>query len=141
LMKKTIASHFLLLFSVLATSQLALRAAEEPPKEWIDHDTGHRVVRLSEAPGSESLYFHQNAFTADGDKMVMVTPDGIATVNLKTRAIDLVVPGIARSTNISHGIIVGKKSRQVYYVKRDDASNIVAFVTHLDTHATREIGK
>ena len=115
--------------------------AAELPKEWIDPATGHRVVRLSEAPGSESLYFHQNAFTAEGDKMVMVTPEGIATVNLRTRAIDLVVPGIARSTNISHGIIVGKKSRQVYYVKRDDASNIVAFVTHLDTKVTREIGK
>jgi oligogalacturonide lyase len=115
----------------------------EPPTEWIDPDTGHRIVRLSREPESESLYFHQNAFTAEGDKMVMVTPGGISTVNLKTREIDLVVPGIARSTNTSHGIIVGAKSRQVYYVKRialADRTNSVVFVTHLDTHATREIG-
>jgi oligogalacturonide lyase len=126
---------------LLAAACLKSIAAEEPPTEWIDPDTGHRIIRLSREGGSESLYFHQNAFTAEGDKMVMVTPDGISTVRFRTLEIDLVVPGIARSTNISHGIIVGKKSRQVYYVKRDDASNIVAFVTHLDTHATREIGK
>jgi len=115
--------------------------AADLPSEWIDKDTGHRVIRLSKEPGSESLYFHQNAFTAEGDKMVMVTPGGISTFNFKTRAIDLVVPGIGRSTNVSHGIIVGKKSRQVYYVQRDAASNLVAFVTHLDSHVTREIGK
>jgi oligogalacturonide lyase len=114
--------------------------AEEPPKEWIDPATGHRVIRLSREPGTESLYFHQNAFTATGDKMVVVAPGGISTINLKTREIDLVVPGVARSTNVSHGIIVGRQSRQVYYVKRTDAG-AVAFVTHLDTRVTREIGK
>lgn len=116
-------------------------SATEIPTDWIDPDTGHRIIRLSKEDGSESLYFHQNAFTADGDKMVMVTPGGISTVNLKTREIELVVPGVARSTNVTHGIIVGRKSRQVYYVKRDAASNTVACVTHLDTHVTREIGK
>lgn len=129
-----------LLFA-LNPAGFATFAADAPPAEWIDKDTGHRVIRLSREAGSESLYFHQNAFTAEGDKMVMVTPGGISTVNLKTRELDLVVPGIARSTNISHGIIVGRKSRQVYYVQRDAASNFVAFVTHLDTHVTRELGK
>src|SRR5262249_34715059 len=38
----------------------------EPPREWTDPDTGHRVVRLSDEPGSQSLYFHQNAYTPDG---------------------------------------------------------------------------
>jgi oligogalacturonide lyase len=127
----------------LAVAFIAFKAAaaDQPPTEWIDPDTGHRIIRLSREGGSESLYFHQNAFTAEGDKMVMVTPEGLSTVNLKTREIDLVVPGIGRSTNVSHGIVVGKKSRQVYYVKRDADSNLVAYVTHLDTHATREIGK
>jgi oligogalacturonide lyase len=116
-------------------------AADEPPTEWIDKDTGHRVIRLSQEAGSESLYFHQNAFTPEEDKMVIVTPGGISTVNLKTREVELLVPDVARSTNIAHGIIVGHKSRNVYYVKRDAASNMVAFVTHMDTRATREIGK
>jgi oligogalacturonide lyase len=131
----------LLCLFVAIQSGFAVLAAEEPPAEWIDADTGHRVIRLSRDPDSESLYFHQNAFTAEGDKLVIVTPNGISTVNFTTRELDLVVPGIARSTNVSHGIIVGRKSRQVYYVKRDAASNLVAFVTHLDTHATREIGR
>jgi len=30
---------------------------QQPPREWIDPDTGHRVIRLSEEPGSASLYF------------------------------------------------------------------------------------
>ena len=33
----------------------------EPPTEWVDADTGHRVVRLSREPGSASLYFHQRS--------------------------------------------------------------------------------
>ncbi len=31
--------------------------AQELPTEWIDPDTGHRVIRLSKEPGSTSLYF------------------------------------------------------------------------------------
>ena len=30
-------------------------AADDPPTEWIDPDTGHRVIRLSREPGSEGL--------------------------------------------------------------------------------------
>ena len=39
----------------------AARAEDEPPAEWIEPQTGHRVVRLSREPGSASLYFHQYA--------------------------------------------------------------------------------
>jgi oligogalacturonide lyase len=114
--------------------------AADPPTEWIDPDTGHRIIRLSKDPDTESLYFHQNAFTAEGDKMVMVSTQGISTVNLKTREVELVVPNIPRSTNNAHGIIVGRQSRQVYYVRRF-TTNTVAYATHLDTHVTREIGR
>ena len=50
--------------------------AAEPPKTWIDPDTGHRIVRLTDEPGSASLYFNQNGYTADGKKMVYTTPAG-----------------------------------------------------------------
>jgi len=90
--------------------------------------------------GSLSLYFHQNAYTAAGDKMVITTPDGISTVNLKTREIELVVADPRFGTNQS-GIIVGKNSRQVFYTKRVDTNTTVAMATHLDTHVTREIGR
>src|SRR5215217_9256624 len=90
-------------------------AAEQPqaqvPREWVDPDTGHRVVRLSEEAGSQSLYFHQNAYTPDGSKMIMTTPTGLAAVNLRTRAVERVVEGRVSV------IIVGRKTGQVYYTK------------------------
>ncbi|MGN6124062.1 MAG: hypothetical protein ACTHOJ_14035 [Sphingomonas oligoaromativorans] len=33
-------------------------AKADIPREWIDPDTGHRIVRLSDEPGSSSLYFN-----------------------------------------------------------------------------------
>ena len=53
-------------------------AADDPPAEWIEPETGHRVVRLSREPRTTKLYFHQNAFTATGDKMLVVTPKGLS---------------------------------------------------------------
>ncbi len=102
--------------------------ASEPPLDWIDPDTGHHVIRLSREAGTASLYFHQNAYTASGDKLVVTTPKGIATIELKTNQIELIVEGRASS------LIVGRKSRQVFYLK-DGA----VMATHLDTKATREI--
>jgi hypothetical protein len=57
--------------------------AEMPPKEWVDPATGHRVVRLSDESGTASLYFHQNPYTASGDKMVVTTREGLATIHLR----------------------------------------------------------
>jgi oligogalacturonide lyase len=102
--------------------------AQEPPREWVEPVTGHRVVRLSDEPGSASLYFHQNPYTASGDKLVFTTKTGISTVDLKTRRIEQVVDGRA-----SH-LVVGPKSRTVYYMKDG-----TVYATHLDTKATRAI--
>jgi oligogalacturonide lyase len=115
-------------------------AQTNPPVEWIEPATGHRVVRLSREPGSASLYFHQNAYTSEGDKMIIATPGGISTVNLKTREIELVVPGAQYSMRGSSGIEVGRKSRQVYYTRRGETQTVI-LATHLDTKATREIAK
>jgi oligogalacturonide lyase len=54
------------------------------PKDWRDPKTGHRIVRLSEEGGSKNLYFHQNGYTPQGDKLAISTPSGIALVDLKT---------------------------------------------------------
>ena len=67
-------------------------AAEDVPTEWIEA-SGHRVVRLSREAGSASFYFHQNGYSAAGDKLVIATPDGLAAVDLKTRAIEPIVNG------------------------------------------------
>jgi oligogalacturonide lyase len=103
-------------------------SAPEPPLEWVDPATGHRVIRLSRDPGSSSFYFHQNAYTASGDKMVISTREGLATINLKTRQIEPLVEG-----RVSH-VVVGRKSRQVFYIKDG-----TVYATHLDTRATRAI--
>ena len=69
---------------------------DEPPKSWIDPDTGHRIVRLTNEPDSASLYFNQNGYTADGKKMVYTTPEGISALNLETHAARPVVKGRVR---------------------------------------------
>jgi len=98
--------------------------------EWIDPDTGHRVIQLSREPGSQSLYFNLNAFTPDGQKMAISTPTGISAINLKTRTIEKVVDGRAQI------IMVGHKTGRVYYSRSG-----VVYATDPDTKATREIAK
>src|SRR5687768_14060410 len=102
----------------------------ELPRDWIDPDTGHRVVRLSEEPGSQSLYFHQNGYTADGKKLIITTPTGLSAVNLETHALEKIVEG---RVNL---IMTGKKTGHAYYVK-----NRVVYAIDPITKATREIAK
>jgi oligogalacturonide lyase len=102
----------------------------QPPREWIDPGTGHRVIRLSDEPGSQSLYFHQNAYTPDGRKLIITTPTGLATIDLKTRAIARVME---ERVNL---IMAGKKTGRAYYVKAG-----AVFSVDLDTRAATEIGK
>ena len=54
---------------LLSTAGRLAFSADEPPTDWIDPATGHRVIRLSQDPGTASLYFHQNAYTDSGDKL------------------------------------------------------------------------
>jgi len=117
------------LFLVSAVLGTAVFAAE-PPKTWIDPDTGHRIVRLTEEPGSASLYFNQNGYTADGLKMVYTTPAGISVLNLQTHETKPVVEGRVRV------IVTGHKTQQVYYLK-DGA----VYATDVDTRATRKIAE
>ena len=118
------------LLLTLAWASVWMIAAEEPPTEWIEPSTGHRVIRLSQEPGSSSFYFHQNAYTASGDKIVISTREGLSTIDLKTHKIEQVVEGRAGS------VVVGKKTRQVFYTQSG-----TVYATNLDTHATRVIVK
>jgi len=115
---------------VLLTIIFRSAAAQEPPREWIDPDTGHRVIRLSDEPGSASLYFHQNAYTPDGSKLIITTPTGLSTINLKTRAIEKVVDG---RVNV---IVTGRKSGDIYYIKAG-----TVYATDLNTKQAREVAK
>ncbi len=106
----------------------AILRAEDPPRDWIEPATGHRVVRLSDRPGTASLYFHQNPYTASGDTMVVSTPDGLATIDLATRKTTPLVDGRA-----SH-LVVGRKTQQAFYIQDD-----TVYAADLRTRVTRKI--
>jgi len=106
---------------------LPTRAAD-PPVEWTDPATGHHVTRLSTTPGTASFYFHQNPYPAGGDKIVCNTPQGLITIDLKTRETNLIVEGRTSQQ------VVGRKTRLVYYLKGQ-----AAYSTDVDTKETRKI--
>jgi oligogalacturonide lyase len=140
--------HYLLLIVLLFTilaKPLTLRAqplmetgGQKPmPNEWIDQDTHHRIIRLSRMDGnSSSFYFHNDPFlkqsSDEGDRMVFynIGKDGKQgyTVNLKT----LKIEQITNQTAPINGEIVGHKSHNIYYQKKDSV-----FVTNIDTKVTR----
>src|SRR2546430_16063658 len=82
-----------------ATYELKPGTGEAPPKEWIEKETGHRVVRLSDEPNSQSLYFNYPAYSPDGQKLVFTSPTGIFQVDLQTRAIEQILPAISTLTS------------------------------------------
>jgi oligogalacturonide lyase len=116
----------------VALAALAAFAAQaaEPPKTWIDPDTGHRIVRLTGEPNSASLYFNQNGYTADGKEMVYTTPEGVSVLNLQTHATHPVVKGRVQV------IVTGHRTQSVYYKKGDEI-----FATDVDTLETRRIAQ
>lgn len=116
----------------------AVGLADEAPTDWVDPATGHRVVRLSKEPGSASLYFHQNAYFPDGNRMIITTPGGLSVLNLTTRDLQLVVPGIRYSMGSSAGIEVGRKTPTVYYQRSENGQTVI-YGTNIDTKETRKI--
>jgi oligogalacturonide lyase len=105
-------------------------AAESLRKEWVDPDTGHRVFRLSTENGAGSLYFHYNAYSADGKKVVFNSPSGIMAADLATKKAELVVPGRFSAMETS------RTSNEVYYIDRQ-ANAVMA--ADLDTKAARKV--
>src|SRR5271154_7134360 len=109
---------------------------QEPPSDWIDPATGHRVIRLSKDPGTQSFYFHQQSYTEKPYKLVVSTKKGLATIDLTTLG-----TSPCKIEQITQGkgggnVIVGKKSRQVYYITGGSL-----WATHVDTKETRELAK
>ena len=98
-----------------ALALLGARGAGVPRTDWIDPDTGHRVVRLSSEPGSQTLYFHDNAYSPSGDRFVFSSPSGIMMIDLTTlgtqppRA-ELIVPN-------GVGAYMARRTREVYFTR------------------------
>jgi oligogalacturonide lyase len=117
------------------------------PSEWIDKDTGHKIIRLVHREGdNRSFYFHNNPFVPaiqnEDDKMVFYgripgedqkskqnRPSmQLFTVNLQT----LEVEQLTDHSKWIFGEIVGEKRREVFYQSSDSV-----FATHVDKHETR----
>ncbi|MBD8676995.1 oligogalacturonate lyase family protein [Sphingomonas sp. CFBP 13720] len=124
---------------VAAAAMLAssMAATAKPAAEWVDATTGHRVVRISRVADSASLYFHQNSYTPQGDRMVVSVPGGIATVDLTTWELK----PLARGKGITL-LFTGRRTRTAYYATqlRNDASGpSTIHAVDIDTGRTRKV--
>jgi len=102
--------------------------------EWTDPDTGHRVVRLSRRDGSNRTFcFHQNPFTADGDKMVFTgsTDKGRGAFSVDLESLE--VRGVVTDRSVGFEVVAPKR-RELFYISGD-----TIYSTHLDTLATRAV--
>ena len=108
------------------------------PEEWIDKDTGHKVIHLIPGTGeNRSFYFHNDPFvpsdSSSNVKMIFYRKvngeNQLFSIDIKTRKIDQLTDkkGV-------RGEIVGKKSRKVFYQCRDSV-----FSTGIESHQTKLI--
>ena len=101
------------------------------PRDWVEPATGHRVVRLTPDEGGTKLYFHQNAFTASGDRMVLNTDGRLSVAKLDALPEVSVSPLLEQQVG---NVVVSPRQKMVYY-SRDGA----VFRTSLDTKETTRI--
>jgi oligogalacturonide lyase len=106
-----------------------------PPKTWVDKDTGHRVWRMTDEPGSSGFYFNVNAYTPDLKTMIYSAPDGIHGLDLATKKTWLIVPNPPRPEGVEgqqfrfggvHAIIAGRKTNSVFYTQADPTTHVTA---------------
>ncbi len=116
--------------TALTAILLSSASAQTLPKSWVDKDTGHRVIRLTDEPGSSGFYFNVNAYSPDGRLMAYDAPDGIHVLDLTTMKTRLLVAnpprpaGAVRGTPAwfrggVHAIVVGRKTNSVFFSKFD----------------------
>jgi len=116
------------------TAGQVLRPQEPLPKEWIDADTGHRVVRLTDDAGGSTLYFHDNAFSPEGDKLMVNTPNGMATfdvANIGTNSARLAIVAPR-----GRGGYFARRTREIYYIA---GSGGAVTAVNIDTKQTRDV--
>ena len=108
------------------------------PDEWIDKDTGHRIIHLIPIDGeNRSFYFHNNPFVPlNGDKNEKMIFYRSVDDEKQLFSIDLKIREIDQLTNKKRvrGEIVGKESRKVFYQCGDSV-----FSTDIDNKNTRLI--
>ncbi len=111
------------------------RPSQDLPRTWVDKDTGHRIFRLSDEPGSGASYFNVNPFSPDGRLMEYMAPDGIHVLDLTTLKSRLLVPNpplrveggsrpMARLRSGVHPIVAGHKTPSVFFTKYDPVAQV-----------------
>jgi oligogalacturonide lyase len=90
---------------VMATAVVLTQT--DRPTDWVDRSTGHRIVRLTDDAGGSTLYFHDNAFSPEGDTLMFNTPAGIA-----------VMPVAAIGTPGAKAEVVAPSARGGYFARR-----------------------
>jgi oligogalacturonide lyase len=125
----------LLAAALPAVAQTPPAPGATPPKTWVDADTGHRVWRLTDEPGSSGFYFNINAYTPDLKTMIYTAPDGIHGMDMATRKTRLIVPNPPRPTGNTdqqfrfggvHAIIAGRVTNSVFYTQADPTTHVTA---------------
>jgi oligogalacturonide lyase len=100
--------------SCMAAPSSAPADAPEPPKEWIDAATGHRLQRLSTHEGTRSIYFHQNSITPDGRFVLVEMADGLGVIEIATGKNTRLVEGKVRA------LFVGRKTGLIYFSRGEN---------------------
>jgi len=121
------------LVAILASAAAAHTAHEPQRTDWIDPDTGHRVVRLTDDAGGSTLYFHDNVFSPQGDLLMFNTPNGIAIVEVAKigtagASPTVIVPG-------ARGGYFARRTREIYSAGGGGAVTAI----DVDTKRTRVV--
>ena len=123
--------------AVLVLGGGAFYAQPQAPKTWIDPDTGHRVVRLTDDAGGSTLYFHDNAFSPQGDRLMFNTPGGIAVVDVAKIGTDQ-----AKAEIMAAGGRAGyfaRRTREIYYTVGGRGGGGALMAVDVDTRKLREV--
>jgi oligogalacturonide lyase len=135
--------HVLVVALVTVSAGVAASQMSTPnPTDWIDRDTGHRIVRLSDDAGGSTLYFHDNAFSPEGDKMIFNTPRGIAMIEVAKIGTSALRTELVASPG--RGGYFARRTRDIYFSAagegtangRGNSSGAVTAV-NVDTRKTR----
>jgi oligogalacturonide lyase len=112
------------------------------PKEWTDPRTGRRIVRVSIEDGSGVLYFYRQAYTPEGDVMVIKAPTGITAVRLADWKPSVLVRG--RENEL---LFMLRTTREAVYSVTDAGPGEAAdrpktiYAIHVDTKKVRKLAR
>jgi oligogalacturonide lyase len=124
-------------WTIATTIVLAFGALQsQERRDWIDPDTGHRIVRLTDAAGGSTLYFHDNAFSPEGGTLMYNTPNGIAVVDVaKIGSPDVKPEIVARG----RGGYFARRSREIYFTDPSGGRDASIHAVNVDIKQVREV--